>query len=81
MEALVKTPRNNIHIQGDIPSRILDMLRREYGGELRIYEGEEEYLEVMESDWYKGIKAKTTPGDAMRIYRKNQGEWGQANYT
>jgi len=72
MQALVKTPRTNIHIQGDIPSRVLDMLRSEYGGELKIYEGEEEYVEVTESDWYKEIKAETAPGDAMRIYRKNQ---------
>ena len=72
MQVLVKTPRTNIHIQGDIPSRVIDMLRSEYGGELKIYEGEEEYVEVTESDWYKEIKAETTPGDAMRIYRKNQ---------
>ncbi len=72
MQALVKTPRTNIHIQGDIPPRILDMLRSEYGSELKIYEGEEEYIEVTESDWYKEIKAETTPGDAMRIYRRNR---------
>jgi len=67
----VKTPHTNIHIQGEIPSRILEMLRSEYGGELKIYEGDEEYVEVTESDWYKEIAEITTPGDAMRIYRKN----------
>jgi len=72
MQVLVKTPHTNIQIQGDIPARILDMLRNEYGSELKIYEEEEEYVEVTESDWYKEIKAETTPGDAMRIYRKNQ---------
>ena len=71
MQALVKTLRTNIHIQGDIPTRVLDMLRNEYGSALKIYEGEEEYVEVTESDWYKEIKGGTNPGDAMRIYRKN----------
>ena len=71
MQAVVKTPRTNIHIQGEIPSRILEMLRSEYGSELKIYEGDEEYVEVIESDWYKEIAEITTPGDAMRIYRKN----------
>jgi len=71
MQALVKTPRTSIHIQGEIPSRILEMLRSEYGGELKIYEGDEEYIEVTESDWYKEMTEITTPGDAMRIYRKN----------
>ena len=71
MQALVKTPHTNIRIQGHIPSSILDVLRKEYGGELKIYEGDDEYVEATETDWYKEIKAQTSPGDAMRIYRKN----------
>lgn len=71
MQALVKTPRTNIQIQGDIPSRFLDMLKNEYGNKLKIYEGEDEYIEITESDWYKEIKSKSTPGDAMRLYRNN----------
>ena len=71
MQALVKTPRTNINIQGEIPSRILEILKSEYGGELKILEGDEEYVEVTESNWYKEMKEVTTPGDAMRIYRKN----------
>ena len=71
MQALVKTRRTNINIQGDIPSRVLDVLRSEYGGQLKIYEGEDEYVELPKTDWYKEIKAKTTPGDVMRAYREN----------
>ncbi|CAK8720884.1 DNA-binding transcriptional regulator, XRE-family HTH domain [Candidatus Electrothrix laxa] len=70
MQALVKTPRTDIRIQGDIPPRLLDMLRSEYGGSLKIYE--DEYVEITESDWYRETKAETGPGDAMRIYRKNK---------
>ncbi len=71
MQARVKTPHTSIHIQGKIPPRILEMLRSEYGGDLKIYEGDEEYIEITESDWYKEVAEITTPGDAMRIYRKN----------
>ena len=71
MQALVKTPRTNIRIQGDIPASVLDVLKREYGGKLKIYEENDEYVEVTETDWYQEIKAQTTPGDAMRVYREN----------
>ena len=77
MQALVKTPRTSINIQGDIPSHVLDMLKTEYGDELKIYQDEEGYIDITQSDWYKEMKAETTPGDAMRIYRKNR-QWTQA---
>jgi DNA-binding XRE family transcriptional regulator len=77
MQALVKTPHTSINIQGYISSRVLDVLQSEYGDKLKIYRGEDEYLDVTQSDWYKEIKAETTPSDAMRIYRKNR-QWTQA---
>ncbi len=40
---------------------------------MKIYKGDDEYVEVTETDWYREIKAKTTPGDAMRIYLENFG--------
>uniref|UniRef100_UPI0040564011 helix-turn-helix transcriptional regulator n=1 Tax=Candidatus Electrothrix sp. TaxID=2170559 RepID=UPI0040564011 len=62
----------DIRIQGEISPRLLDILQSEYGGSLKIYDGDEEYVELTETDWYRETKAKTAPGDAMRIYRKNQ---------
>jgi len=73
MQALVKTPRTDIRIQGDIPPHILEVLKNEYGTKLKIFEGDDETIEVTETSWYKEIKAQTTPGDAMRIYRENAG--------
>ena len=32
---------------------------------------DDEFIEITESSWYKETKAATSPGDAMRIYRKN----------
>lgn len=73
MQALVKTPRTDIRIQGEISPRLMEVLRSEYGASLKILEGDDETIEVMETDWYKEIKAQTTPGDVMRIYRENSG--------
>lgn len=72
MQVLVKTLRTDIRIQGEIPPRLLDVLRSEYGAKLRICEEEDERLEVTETSWYKEMKAQTSPGDVMRMYRKNQ---------
>ena len=71
MQAHVKTPHTNIHLQGDIPVRVLEVLRSEYGGKLKIYEDDDELLDITETDWYKETKAKSTPGEALRIYREN----------
>ncbi len=72
MQALVKTPRTDIRIQGEIPPRLLDVLRSEYGSRLKLSEDDDECVEVTETKWYKETKAAASPGDVMRIYRENQ---------
>ncbi len=71
MQAHVKTPHTNIHLKGNIPVRVLEVLRSEYGGKLKIYEDGDEPLDIAETDWYKETKMKSTPGEALRIYREN----------
>ncbi len=73
MQALVKMPRIDIRMHGDIPIRVIEALKNEFEGNLKIYEGDDEYVDIIETDWYKEIKSQTTPGDAMRIYRENSG--------
>lgn len=72
MQALVKTPRTDIRIRGEIPPRLLDVLRNEYGSRLKISEEDDECVEVTETGWYKEMKAAISPGDVMRTYRENQ---------
>lgn len=77
MQAVVKTPHIEITIRGDIPPKLLSLLREEYGETMRLIEDtEEELVNVFESDWYKGIKENITPGDNMKIYRELHG-WTQ----
>ena len=30
-------------------------------------------IDIFETDWYRKVKAKTTSGDNLRIYRENRG--------
>ena len=72
MLAVVKTPRIRIEIKGKISKRLLDVLKEEYGSDVQIIPDEEdEKLDIFETDWYKNVKEKLTPGKNMRIYRQN----------
>jgi len=74
MQAVVKTARIDIKIKGDISEKLLSILKEEYGEEIKLYEDDdEELINVFETEWYKNIKAKTTPGDNLKIYRENRG--------
>lgn len=74
MLAAVKTPHTEIHMRGEISARVLDALRAEYGQDLKVSEedDDEELVDVFETDWYRSVKATTTPGDVLRIYRETR---------
>jgi DNA-binding XRE family transcriptional regulator len=68
MQVVVKKP--HIRIDGEIPRPLVDYLRSEFG-DIEIIENEDdELVEVVESSWYRSIRATMQPGDNMRIYRK-----------
>ena len=74
MQAVVKTPRIEINIKGEIPDRLMSVLEEEYGEQIQLLEdNDEEAVNVFETDWYRDIKAKMTPGDNLKIYRENRG--------
>ena len=74
MLAVVKTPRIKIEIKGRISKRLLDVLKQEYGSDVQIIpDDEDEKIDIFETDWYKNVKEKLTPGKNMRIYRQNRG--------
>jgi DNA-binding XRE family transcriptional regulator len=73
MQAVVKTPHINIKIKGTIPHRILSVLQDEYGQRVKITpDNNEERINVFETEWYKSIKEKMTPGENLKIYRQNK---------
>ena len=75
MQAVVKTPHIKINVQGDIiPSKLLFLLKEEYGKNVKfIDEDGDKKIRVENTQWYKDIKAATTPGDYLRIYRERNG--------
>jgi len=75
MQAVVKTPRIEISVKGTaIPPRLMEVLKEEYGPELSLVEDDgDDLVDAFETQWYKGVKEKMTPGIYLRIYRENKG--------
>jgi DNA-binding XRE family transcriptional regulator len=74
MQAVVKTPHIKIKIQGRISGKLLSVLKEEYGPEVKVIsEDDDERMDVFETDWYKRIKGRMSPGQNIRVYRQNKG--------
>ncbi len=71
MQAVVKTPRIEINIKGEIPDRLLSILQEEFGNNVQISDEDHESVNIFETDWYQDIKSKIIPGDNLKIYRQN----------
>lgn len=73
MLAVVKTPRINIRIKGNVPSKLLQCLRTEFGDKLIIDNNDDgEVIDFFKTDIYNDIKNDMTPGTYIRIYRENK---------
>ena len=75
MQAVVKTPHIEISVKGtEIPHRLIEILKEEYGKELNlVMDEEDEFIDASETRWYKNIKDRMTPGKYLRIHRENKG--------
>jgi len=75
MQAVVKMPHIEINIKGDnIPAKLLSVLHDEYG-EAVVFaeEKDDELVNILETEWYKKMKARITPGDTLKHYREMRG--------
>jgi DNA-binding XRE family transcriptional regulator len=74
MLAVVKTPLTKIRIQGRISNRLMDVLVQEYGEDVQItHDADDEKVDVFQTEWYRRIKKKLTPGTYMKVFRQNKG--------
>ena len=74
MQAVVKTPRIEIAIRGEIPPRLLTVLEVGFGDQIQFHaEEDDERVDVFETAWYTNVKAKITSGENLKIYRQNHG--------
>jgi DNA-binding XRE family transcriptional regulator len=65
----VKTPHTKIDMTGDIPEKIISMLKEVYGKKVTVT-NDDEFINIEKTDWYQNIKAKITPGETVSFYRK-----------
>jgi len=73
MLAVVKTPLTRIRIKGRIPNKLIDVLYQEFGENVQITpDSDDEKVDVFQTDWYKRIKKKLTPGTYMKVFRQNR---------
>ncbi|MDZ7831065.1 MAG: helix-turn-helix transcriptional regulator [Desulfobacterales bacterium] len=68
MQVVVKRP--HIRVEGEISSDLIEYLRKHYDDVEVIENEDDELIEVTKSSWYKDIRAKITPGENMRVYRR-----------
>jgi DNA-binding XRE family transcriptional regulator len=76
MLAVVKkhhTDQPLFEIRGDIPAKVVEYLKKEFGQHVEVLKEDEEMVDIFETDWYKKISSTTTPGEFLRIYRENAG--------
>jgi Helix-turn-helix len=67
-----KTPRIDVRISGRGARQVANLLRRTYKN-VRIEPDAGASVDITETEWYKDISAKITPGKALRTYRDNAG--------
>ncbi len=73
MLAVVRTPRTNIRMKGQIPNRLIEVLVAEYGNDVHLTrDRNDELVDVFQTDWYKNAKKGMTPGTYMKIFRENR---------
>jgi len=71
MQAVVKKPHIEIIAKGNIPTKILNFLKKEYGKDFEIIKENEDHDDISESTWYQETKERLKPGDYVRLYRIN----------
>lgn len=74
MLAVVKTPRIDVRIEGDVPPRLLRLLKTEYGPKLKLTDDDDnETVDFFTTDFYRKMKKQMTPETYVKIYRENHG--------
>ena len=74
MLAAVKMHRTKFKVEGDIPGWLLEELRKRYGKGFHIDKEEKiDSVSLKDSEWFQDVRKRLTPGNSLRLYRKNGG--------
>ena len=69
MLVLAKTPHIKIRITGPGSRSVVNLIRHSYQ-DVQVVQ-EDESVEITQTEWYKKIAPKLTPGKALKNYRDN----------
>ncbi|MDR0877752.1 MAG: helix-turn-helix domain-containing protein [Treponema sp.] len=76
MLVAVKKPPTEFVIQGTIPEKFVNLLKKDYGSavtvehDVKTEDDGDELVDVTEMEWNNESEAKEKPGDTMRFYRR-----------
>ncbi|GHV37788.1 hypothetical protein AGMMS49546_06720 [Spirochaetia bacterium] len=74
MLVAVKRPPTEFVIQGNVPEKFINLLKKDYGSAVTVKrdaeDGDDEYEIATEAAWFKELQAKKKPGDTLRFYRR-----------
>lgn len=75
MQVRAAAPHIRVTVEGDrIPEGIMDAIRAEFSGDqIEVRGDDDETVDALQSDWYRETVGLITPGDVIRVYRKNRG--------
>lgn len=75
MQVRAAAPHIRVTVEGDrIPEGIMDAIRAEFSGDqIEVRGDDDETVDALQSDWYRETVGLITPGDVIRVYRKNHG--------
>lgn len=71
MQVHVRTPRTKIDIDGKISDKLLKVLKEDYGKHIIVED--DEWVNAVETKWFKKTMKNMTPNDFMRTYRESRG--------
>lgn len=54
-----RTDRAMFEIKGDIPQKVLSFLQKEFGPDVKVIEDEEEFENILDTEWFKHTGATT----------------------
>ncbi len=63
---------NDFTIQGTISPSSLDQLKELFGDSLSIKESDNEWVNIEDTDWYKGMKSFFAPSSNLSYYGKKK---------
>ena len=72
MLVVVRRPRTEFSLNGDVPVKLIQSLVSEYGPD-NVKIEEDDMMNVEDMEWYREESAKDTPGRALRFYRRLKG--------